>query len=136
MEVTHALSVGAGTGAKVAEWLEGTGMPVSSLSASFSGSVAPTHHMQIGTRSDVRPNSEKSSPPVTGGIGFTRLAPNHPVKVPERRRVRARSLLRTETDSGVRVTTGRRSLGTPAAWAVPAQMRRTESIKWAITFSS
>src|SRR5688572_2049478 len=102
MDVTHALSVGSGTGANVGEWLDGTGTPVRSLSAIFAGSVAPTHHMQIGTRCGVRPNSEKSSPPVSGGCNLTRSAPNHSVNVALRRRVITGSLVVTGTDSGVR----------------------------------
>ena len=77
MDVTHVLSVGSGMGAKVAEWFEGTGTPVRSLSAIFAGSVAPTHHMQIGTCSEVRETSEKSSAPVIGDATLTRSGPNH-----------------------------------------------------------
>ena len=115
IEVTQALSVGSGTGAKVAEWFEGTGTPVRSLSAIFAGSVAPIDQMQMGT--PCRLNSEKSSPPVVGGRNVTRLVPNYSVNVLVRRRVSAGSLFVTGTNSGVRVTIGRRSSGTPAAWA-------------------
>ena len=103
MEVTHALSVGSGTGANVAEWFEGTGTPVRSLSAILAGSVAPTHHMQIGTPKLLRPNSEKSSAPMIGSCTFTRSPPSHWVKVPARRRARMASLLVTGTASGVKL---------------------------------
>lgn len=49
IEVSADRSVGSGTGANVAEWFDGTGMPVRSASAKRSGAVAPTHQMQIGT---------------------------------------------------------------------------------------
>ena len=49
IDVTHALSVGSGTGVNVAEWFEGTGTPVRSLSMIFAGSVALIDQMQIGT---------------------------------------------------------------------------------------
>ena len=67
IEVTAALSVGSGTGAKPKLWFDGTGIPVRLLSANFSGAVPPTHQMQIGTLSAVRPKNVKSSAPVTGG---------------------------------------------------------------------
>src|ERR1017187_1571588 len=66
MVVTPALIVGSGIGAQRGECSDGRGLPVRWLSLRASGLTPPTFIMQMGTFGSIRPNSEKSSPPIEG----------------------------------------------------------------------
>ena len=49
MAVMPARRDGSGMGAKLGEWVAGSGMPVRSLSATLAGSEAPSQKQKMGT---------------------------------------------------------------------------------------
>ncbi len=69
-------NVGPGCGWKNGECREGRGLPVRIASALISGETTPSQNWQMGIFSAVRPNSLKSSPPITGWSASTRSAPS------------------------------------------------------------
>ena len=77
--VTPLLMDGSGTGAQSGEWSEGSGLPVCLLAWKASALTPPMVIIQIGTLGSVRPNSEKSSPPIEGFFCTRFVAPNQPL---------------------------------------------------------
>src|SRR6266508_6238172 len=82
--------VGSRSGANSEEWREGRGAPVFRADSYFAGLTAPTLNWRAGM--PARPNSEKSSAPITGSPSRTFDAPRVLARADEIRRVRAGSL--------------------------------------------
>ena len=102
MAVTPVLIDGSGSGAQSGEWSEGNGLP--SLMAS--GRTPPNQKRQIGIFSLVRPYSQKSSAPITGGRWTTFVSPSHAWNAVASRWVNWGSLNVAGVDASANLTSG------------------------------